>query len=466
MFYTPNGSGEDIVKTLNEWILGELVKNNWTTSRVSYEEAKKLFPQINSAENFTRQVRRVKQRNVALKPTGYLNNEDIDQILSGKPEEILTDGNEFVEENNSAELTIKTKQIKSLEEMVKACNVDLSIWNIERHLINKWDSTIRTDQGVAAYPNFQVKVWLNKKVPDVQEIPVVHPIKLNVSKRIVRNASSTDIKKYLVIADAQIGFNRHMPSNSLETFHDRKAMDAVLKILQENTFEEIIINGDMLDFAEASKYVQKPEFAQTMQPSINELGWYLAQIRELAPTSRMVYLIGNHEVRLQRQLIENFKFAYNLKAFKDSVPFYSLRRLLDLDSIDCELIDEYPSGAHWIGDHLRIIHGEFTSIAKELSTSNDSVIFGHLHKMEMQSKTVHHKNGQRQISVVTSGCLCKIDGTVPGVNTRPSWQQGIICVETFGDNHTINHIPIWNGTALFNGKAYFGQEYDIDSLLN
>jgi len=442
-----------VAKTLNEWVLGKLIENSGDTSNISYEDAKSLFGVEIKEESFSRQVRKIRQRNLEL-ITGQHTGETTQ----------ATEKSSFIETRNEGELTVNTSQITSIEELVRSCNIDLKVWNIERHLISQYGVACKTDAGIVVQPVFQVKAWLTKKIPDVQEIPVIHPIQLKPNHSYQKGSPATldSVKKSLVIADAQIGFNRYIPSNKLEPFHDRRAMDCVLKLLEFNTFDEVVVNGDMLDFAEASRFVQKPEFTQTIQPAINELGWYLSRIRELAPNAKITYLIGNHEVRLQKQLIENFKFAYNLKAYKDTVPFYSLRRLLDLDAIDVDLIETYPNGSYWIGSNLRVIHGEFTSIAKELSTSNDSVIFGHLHKMESQSKTVHHKNTVDQIQVVTSGCLCKVDGTVPGVNTRPNWQQGILTVDFYRDKHSINHLPIWDGAVVYHGEVYFGQEYDIN----
>jgi len=74
---------------------------------------------------------------------------------------------EFTQEGNSAELDIKTSQIKTLDALVSHCNIDLKIWKIEKHIINKWDSTFNGNP----IPLFQVKVFLSKIIPDEVKIP-------------------------------------------------------------------------------------------------------------------------------------------------------------------------------------------------------------------------------------------------------------------------------------------------------
>lgn len=86
--------------------------------------------------------------------------------------------------------TITPIRIKTLEDLIKVCEIDTTIWDIERHVINKWEvgrkhieeditystsskgTTVKegykTDTGtVFVEPLFQVKVWLRKKVKEI-----------------------------------------------------------------------------------------------------------------------------------------------------------------------------------------------------------------------------------------------------------------------------------------------------------
>src|SRR5690606_6745198 len=55
-------------------------------------------------------------------------------------------------------------RITTLDQLLKACAVDLHIWQIDRHVINKWEVGVRADDGgVAVEPLFQVKAWLSPR---------------------------------------------------------------------------------------------------------------------------------------------------------------------------------------------------------------------------------------------------------------------------------------------------------------
>lgn len=64
------------------------------------------------------------------------------------------------------------KQIKSLDDLVKACSIDLDEWEVERWVCNSW--------GVTAFPkdqplgvqstNYQVKAWLKKREKSLGEV--------------------------------------------------------------------------------------------------------------------------------------------------------------------------------------------------------------------------------------------------------------------------------------------------------
>src|SRR5438270_9492023 len=54
-------------------------------------------------------------------------------------------------------ITLPKTSISSLEQLLEYCKVDLSTWEVERFVVNKWDS-------VFAEPLFQVKATLKKRV--------------------------------------------------------------------------------------------------------------------------------------------------------------------------------------------------------------------------------------------------------------------------------------------------------------
>lgn len=63
-------------------------------------------------------------------------------------------------------LDLPKTRIKNLEELVEECQIDLSVWEVERLTVNKWESPV---EGVAV-PLFQVKAVLKRKKQDVTAV--------------------------------------------------------------------------------------------------------------------------------------------------------------------------------------------------------------------------------------------------------------------------------------------------------
>lgn len=77
-------------------------------------------------------------------------------------------------------VTTRSLNIKTLDDALRVSEVDLEVWEVDRYIINSWEVTMGTDVEVIGdpknptcwkrnpetYTNYQVKVWLKKKVID------------------------------------------------------------------------------------------------------------------------------------------------------------------------------------------------------------------------------------------------------------------------------------------------------------
>ena len=55
----------------------------------------------------------------------------------------------------------KDENVKTLDDLLKICNVDLEYWEVERHIINKWEVAAKDNVGELRHsPLYQVKAWL------------------------------------------------------------------------------------------------------------------------------------------------------------------------------------------------------------------------------------------------------------------------------------------------------------------
>lgn len=72
--------------------------------------------------------------------------------------------NEIEDSSSGTERTITTKSanIQTLAQLLEYSKVDLSVWQVEKHVVNSWEVTMGGDSP-KTYTNFQVKAWLKQK---------------------------------------------------------------------------------------------------------------------------------------------------------------------------------------------------------------------------------------------------------------------------------------------------------------
>lgn len=83
----------------------------------------------------------------------------------------------FESKGNEANVELKFKNyppnhVKTLDDLLKRCNVNLDLWNVDNYVINKWDVTSWKNQNPQTIENYQVKAKLIKKYDDVEVLDV------------------------------------------------------------------------------------------------------------------------------------------------------------------------------------------------------------------------------------------------------------------------------------------------------
>lgn len=300
------------------------------------------------------------------------------------------------------------------------------------------------------------------------------PVIINAPKP--AKSRKTKHEVHVILPDPQIGYRKI--GDTMDPFHDERAMDIALQItswLETNDKVDSVINlGDFLDLPAQGRFEQEAAFAATTQDSIDRGHLFLQQQRAAAgPKAKIVLIEGNHDRRMEKFINTNAASAFGLRrANTKGLPVMSIPYLLRLDEIGVEYIDAYPAGAYWINDRLRAIHGTkvrsngSTAAAYTNDTPHISTVFGHVHRQELQSRTVFDRQGSIKSVAISPGCLCRVDGAVPSVNGSTktdgtpatyyeNWQQGIavITVDASGDFFT-ELVQIDNGKAWFRGQEF------------
>tara|TARA_Y100000593_G_scaffold88511_1_gene170951 strand:+ start:198 stop:1523 length:1326 start_codon:yes stop_codon:yes gene_type:complete len=357
----------------------------------------------------------------------------------------------------------KGQRIKTLEGLLAAAEVDPSVWVVTKSVINKWDGFIKTKSGkTRTVPLWQVKAWIARK-PEFLKAPV-QPVRHIPRKPSKPSKESTST--CVVIPDSQNGYRIHSQhKDRWEPIHDRRAWDLAVQLCQREQPEEIILLGDMLDLAPVGRWPIDNSVMGTTYTTMHELHWWIGQLRQAAPSARIRYLEGNHEHRIRRQLLDNMREMSGLRPVTDpdGPELVSIPRLLGLKDLDVEYIGGYPGAETWLWSKVRVLHGSTAkrgsgaTVGSLIKDANASLIMGHIHRLELCGKTVTTAQGQATYYAMSPGCICRIDGVVPGSDPKRNWQQGLgIVRRTKRGKILMSLLPIAHGEMVHNGDLLSG----------
>lgn len=384
--------------------------------------------------------------------------------VSDKPEPVDRNEVSMTETEGGVELLSKGSTISNLEQLVAAAGIDLSKWVVLEWGANTWESFYRVGEKHRKVQMWQVKARL---VPSV--LSSVKPVGSSKPVSLCPIPTYTDKPLVaVVVPDTQHGFRWNDTRTRLIPMHDRRAIDAVVQLIARVKPDLIVHLGDGPDFAEWSiKYSRGPDLLETTQPAIEELHFDLRRMRKAAPKARFIYLEGNHCYRIRSALIERLPVALSAKAVGDSREALHLARLLGFDGLGIEYVGPYGSaGDDWYWeDRVRFVHDGGVrgkggqTVAAHVAKSEVTTVFGHIHRVEMAARTVHRRGATRTIYAASAGCLCRIDGSVPGATARPDWQQGCAVVYLTDRTESVQLVPIHEGSLVWNGAEVVGQDY-------
>jgi len=313
------------------------------------------------------------------------------------------------------------------------------------------------------------------------------PVAKQAEKMVIKPSTISKPKKNdgwklaALLPDTQIGYRVYEDGSVIE-FHDERAIDIAMQIVayaNEQFGVDTIVNlGDTLDLPAQSRHHQEIAFQNSTNIAIQRAYEYLAQQRATVPDAEIVFLEGNHDCRIYKYLSENAPAVANMRRAgetPDAHPVNSLPHLLRMDELNIVYASGYPAGEYWLNENLRCIHGDRVnssgSTAMKYINSNHhvSVIYGHIHRIEMLYHTNHTSTGPARNAAFSPGCLCRVDGSVPSVkggvtpNETPvkyweNWQQGIgFAWYKDSGEFTLLSVPIIDEWAVFMGREFRAQ---------
>jgi len=377
--------------------------------------------------------------------------------------------------------------IEAVAKLLKDHNIKPDeVGSIKSMRVGKWQTVTKDEAGEAQIHDLKgASLVLSPKWDSGPEWPVIVPgPKHNIPKIKAKSRKTKEWETAVILPDMQMGYyKKSLEQNAqLEPIHDEKAISIALKLVEDMNPDQVVLLGDNLDFAEFGKYLTAPTFKQLTQATIDRATLLCAQIRAAAPNAKITWIAGNHEARLARYVQMNAEAAFGLTRGKlndelrDNWPVLSVPNLCRMDEFQVEYLSGYPESFLALNENLIIRHGDRvtsngSTTTKYLNDAHKSVIYGHIHRVEVAYRTRVSEAGPRTIMAASPGCLCRIDGAVPSTKSgsdefgRPlmqgaeNWQQGLAVVQYQPKGvkeEWFNYEQMWiyNGRGIFRGVEY------------
>jgi len=225
-------------------------------------------------------------------------------------------------------------------------------------------------------------------------------------------------------------------------------IEIVKNVISDIQPEVIVLDGDVIDFYQISRFISSDERISTIQNDIDQATDFMSDIKRLAPRSRFIFIPGNHEDRLWKYIATESAALSNLSALK-------LENLLQLKALGFEFYNSKKNVL--LLNDLNIIHGYIVrkhagySAKAMLDDLGMSCMQGHTHRVGIVGKTL----GDRTIYGYEIGhCsdVSKLDYARKGQN----WQNGFAIVTLANNTHYCNLVTVNNNKAFIHGNEYGG----------
>jgi len=234
--------------------------------------------------------------------------------------------------------------------------------------------------------------------------------------------------------------------------YDLKVMDAVGEFMMDYDPDEVVYMGDQLSLDCISGWNRNKPLLKEGQRLIRDFNNFNKDVLKVhenitRPDARRVFMIGNHEQRLQ----------WYIEAHPELEEMIEIDRNLKLQDRGYQVI---PFNAIYNIGKLRVIHGYYWNkyhAAKTLEAFEGNVVYSHVHNPQMYAK-VSPVDRKGYHTATSLPCLCNIQPDYKK-NAPNFWINGFGVVEHLPASGYFNiyTIIIIDGSFMWNGK-YYGKD--------
>lgn len=211
-------------------------------------------------------------------------------------------------------ITLPKTRIHTLDQLLDFFQVDLSVWEVEKFIANKWEMGSSTDDPQELY---QVKAFLKKKVAVVAALKEIEELKILAKQSAkkpspVRKPNKSSGKMLEInLADHHFGklawgAETGRPNYDVKIATDvfNRAFETLLERTAGHTFDEIwfIVGNDLLNSDDTSGRTTKGTYVatdiryhKTFSVVRNVMVSSIERLRTLTKTVKVKMVSGNHD---------------------------------------------------------------------------------------------------------------------------------------------------------------------------
>lgn len=195
-------------------------------------------------------------------------------------------------------------------------------------------------------------------------------------------------------------------------YQNPSALEEAVSFISSYKPKYIILLGDIIDCYSLSRFDKDPSRILSLQKEFDLANRFITRLKDLFPYSKIIYIEGNHEKRLQKYL--------NTHPEISSLRSLTVPKLLGLDSLDIPYVNELSlyNVLFTHGEIVRKYSGQ--SARGEMDKNDSSGISGHTHRLSL----IHKTTRTRQMQWAESGCLCSLEPFY--LTSKPDWQNGLV----------------------------------------
>lgn len=240
-------------------------------------------------------------------------------------------------------------------------------------------------------------------------------------------------------------------------YHDGVVLGKILRVIQDRQPDLIVQIGDGIDFPTVSQWSKGTagEYADTLQEHID--GYrsdVLLPLREAAADSKLVWIEGNHDLRLREFVRKYAAPLTNLRALE-------VQSLFGLDDLDVR----YERGPYRIATNTLAVHGHesggYCASASAWDAkfskrygSDKNFVFGHTHQPFLITRAYGYSGKVSPRFTMNAGSIMDPVAATYVKDGAVSWQSSFAWLEDDGKRVWPELVTLVDRLGYFKGERF------------